>query len=77
MRMRLMKTKFLNRNGYPSELKAAQEVFNTEDEYEIIGGSVHSSSSYYAFRGIPGTWNTVMFDVHWEDAADLLEHDYH
>ncbi len=56
-----MKTRFKNEGGYPSERARAAEVFNTEDEYEIIGGVVFSSSSYFQFKGIPGEWNTVMF----------------
>jgi len=69
-----MKAKFLNKNGYPGE--RAAKYFNTEDEYEIIGGIIHSSSSYFHFKGIPESWNTVMFDTDWEDAADLMIHDY-
>ena len=71
-----MKTKFLNQNGREEERKRAAEVFNTTDEYEIIGGTVHSSISYYQFKDIPGTWNTVMFNVRWEEVSDLMEHDY-
>ena len=71
-----MKTKFLNENGMPDERRRAAEVFNTEDEYEIIGGVVYSSSSYYEFAGIPGEWNTVMFNTRWEEVSDLLKHEY-
>jgi predicted small integral membrane protein len=74
--MNKYKTKFLNRNGYDSERKRAAEVFNTTDEYEIIGGIVYSSSSYYMFKGIPGEWNTVMFSTRWEDVEEILSIGY-
>lgn len=67
--------KFLNRNGHEYERQAAEKVFNTIDSYEIIGGSIGGCCSYFVFRGIPGTWNTVMFDTSWEDAAEIMDHD--
>jgi predicted small integral membrane protein len=71
-----MKTRFLNENGFPGERVRAAEVFNTDDEYEIIGGTIFSSSSYFQFKDIPGEWNTVMFSTRWEEAADLMSHEY-
>jgi hypothetical protein len=71
-----MKTKFLNRNGYDCERVRAAEIFNTEDEYEIIGGYVGGSMSFFEFKGIPGQWNTVMFSTSWEEAHHLMEHGY-
>ena len=71
-----IKARFLGKNGYPYELNRAEEVFNTNDEYEIVGGVVNSSSSYYEFKGIRGQWNTVMFSGHWEQAQHLMEHNY-
>jgi hypothetical protein len=71
-----MKAKFLNKGGYKLEREDAAKVFNTEDEYEIISGIIYGSSSYFYFKDIPGQWNTVMFDVDWQDAADIMIHNY-
>lgn len=68
--------KFLNQNGYEHERAKAADVFDPEKSYEIVGGSLGGSCSYYVFKGVPGTWNTVMFDVPWEKATYLLDHDY-
>lgn len=68
--------KFLNRNGYDSERNQAAKVFDMAKEYEIVGGQIYSSSSNFIFKGIPGSWNTVMFSVSWEQAQDLMEHCY-
>ena len=68
-----IKTKFLNKNGYDAEREAAAKIFKEGKEYEIIGGDLHGSFSTYIFKGIQGSWNTVMFDVSWEQAVHLLE----
>ena len=68
--------KFLNENGYESERKRAAEVFDPEKEYEIIGGSIGNSNSDYVFKGIEGYWNTVMFNVRFEEVQHLMDHNY-
>lgn len=54
---------FLGKNGYEYQLSEAMKVFNVGQEYEILDCVVSMSSSYYVFKGIPGTWNTVMFRI--------------
>jgi hypothetical protein len=68
--------KFLNTGGHEFQRKKAAEIFDTEKEYRITGGSIGDSYSYFTFEGIEGTFNTVMFDTPWEEAQHLMEHNY-
>jgi hypothetical protein len=63
------KMRFLNRNGYDSELEAARKVFNTSDTYTVRGFDLGSLSSRITFQGISGRWNSVMFDFEERETA--------
>lgn len=72
-----MKTKFTGTGGYEDDLKRAKEVFVEGQEYTINGGWVGGWDSVYTFEEVEGEWNTVMFDVRWENVPEtLIEHTY-
>jgi hypothetical protein len=56
------KMRFLNKNGYPDELQAAQIVFAPWAVYTVKSCDVGSFDHRITFEGIDGRWNGVMFD---------------
>lgn len=68
--------KFLAKNGHDFERKKAVQVFDTDKEYEIVGGWIGDWCSYLKFKDIPESWNSVMFDYDESQANSILEHSY-
>jgi transcriptional regulator with XRE-family HTH domain len=56
-------TKFLGCNGRDKELSEAKDVFTVGKEYRVVSGSMGQSHTTLQFEGIPGGWNSVMFDI--------------
>lgn len=56
-------TKFIGAGGYPDERTAAAKVFVVGKEYRCIGGSMGQSHTHIEIEGVPGGWNSVLFDI--------------
>jgi len=59
---------FHGKGGWDMERKAALEKFEIGQDYKIIGGREGQSSTYLTFEGIPGNWNSAMFEYDRETA---------
>lgn len=68
--------KFLNKGGYESQREEASKVFQEGKPYKVIGGYIGKYDSRFIFEDVRGSWNTVMFDLPWEEAQHLMEHGY-
>lgn len=55
--------KFLGKNGYEFELKAALEIFDTDEKYLVEDCNVGNWSHSVKFCGIDGWHNGVMFEL--------------
>jgi len=55
--------RFLGQNGYDYQLEAAKKVFDQNGSYEVADIDVGDWSSTISFVGIPGRWNSVMFEA--------------
>lgn len=56
------KVRFLDRNGYDHELKAAQALFRVGEELTVSDVQIGKWSSIYVIEGQKGGFNTVMFE---------------
>ncbi len=57
------KVKFLNRGGYPNELREAQLTFDTHTLYPVEACEVRNFDHRIKIKGLDGWWNGVMFEV--------------
>lgn len=53
---------FHGRGGYECERKRASESLEVGKSYKVTGGTEHSCVTYIELEGIPGDWNTALFD---------------
>lgn len=56
-------TRFLGEGGYDAEREQALEVFTVGKKYRVIGGSMGQLSTRIELEGVPGCWNSVLFDI--------------
>lgn len=54
---------FTGLNGYDSEQKLARSNFEIGQVLEVERCEIGSSSSKLIFKDVPGTWNSVMFEM--------------
>lgn len=54
---------FMNENGYESQREQAAKHFTVGEVLEVEYVEIGNSSSAIKFKGIPGTWNSVMFKM--------------
>lgn len=54
--------KFLGRNGYDHELRAAMDAFKIGQEYKVRDCEVGDWSHCVWFEDVPYAWNGVMFE---------------
>jgi hypothetical protein len=59
---------FHGNGGYPKERKRALETLTVGAKYVIVSGTISQSYTSLTLQGIPGTWNSTMFDFDWESA---------
>ncbi len=59
---------FHGKGGYSYQNKEANQLLTVGEKYKIIGGELGRSSTSLVFEGIPGFWNSVMFDFDQETA---------
>lgn len=55
--------RFRDAGGLEFERVAARAVFNTDDILEVESFDIGNSYSTVSFRGHPGEWNSVMFEL--------------
>lgn len=54
---------FTGKNGYDSEQADARTVFFVGQVLEVFTCEIGMSKSYLTFAKVPGSWNSVMFDI--------------
>jgi hypothetical protein len=57
-----MKVHFLNQHGYDREREEAARIFNTTDIYEVDSVQIGDWHTSVSFKGITGSFNSVMFE---------------
>lgn len=50
-------------NGWPGEAEEAATILTRGQIYKVIGGSVSRDSTSLELEGVPGNFNSVMFEV--------------
>lgn len=56
-------TRFHGRGGYPGKNAEANATLEKGKQYRIIGGSIGGCHTTLYLKGVPGGFNSVMFDV--------------
>lgn len=70
------KATFHGNGGYPSEQQRAAGWFVAGETYKVTGGRVGRFRTTLTFDGVPGEWNSVLFDYDHDQLSEILENDY-
>ncbi len=59
---------FTGAGGYDYQREHAKKVFEVGKQYLVIGGLIERTYTSLRIEGIPGDWNSVLFDFDYEEA---------
>ena len=72
------KVVYVGEGGEEEEREHASTVFTKGKEYNVVGGVIHGWSTEFVIEGIPGNWNSGLFNACFDVFCswDCLSHDY-
>jgi hypothetical protein len=59
---------FTGTGGYEYQREQANKVFEVGKQYLVIGGLMDRAYTSLRIEGIPGDWNSVLFDFDYNEA---------